>query len=75
MKRTVTILLGVLFFAGAPVALTNAADVVISIGDRPYYTRGPFYVENGVRWEWVPGHWSTKKHKKRAWVHGHYVRR
>ncbi|MBA3543959.1 MAG: YXWGXW repeat-containing protein [Chthoniobacterales bacterium] len=74
MRRTTTILLGALLFAGAPLAVTNAADIVISIGDRPYYTHGPFYVENGVRWVWVPGHWA-RKHKKRVWVHGHYARR
>ena len=71
-----TILLGVLFCAGAvaPVAVVNAAELTISVGDRPYYTHGPFYVQSGVRWEWVPGHWSGKHHK-RVWVHGHYVRR
>lgn len=77
MKRIVTILLGALFLAGAsaPVAVTNAAELVISVGDRPYYTHGPFYVERGVRREWVPGHWAKKKKHKRVWVHGHYVRR
>ena len=77
MKRTTTILLSALLLAGAlwPVAMANAAaDIVISVGDRPYYTHGPFYVENNVRWEWVPGHWSTRHHK-RVWVHGRYVRR
>ena len=76
MKKSMTILLGVLLGMGAiaPVAVVNAADVVISVGDRPYYTHGPFYVEGGVRREWVPGHWREKKHK-RVWVHGHYVRR
>lgn len=70
------ILLGALLFTGAlsPMAVTEAADIVISIGDRPYYAHGPFSVEKGVRWEWVPGHWSRKKHK-RVWVHGYYVRR
>ena len=71
-----TILLGVLLCTGAvaPVAVVNAADLVISVGDQPYYTHGPFYVENGVRWQWVPGHWSRKNHQ-RVWVHGHYARR
>ncbi len=70
-------LLSVLLAAGVifPAALTSAAEVTISIGDRPYYTHGPFYLENGARWEWVPGHWSGKRHKNRVWVHGHYVRR
>lgn len=71
-----TILVGVLLGAGvvSPVALTNAASLEISVGDQPYYTHGPFYVVGGVRWEWMPGHWSRKNHK-RVWVHGHYVRR
>jgi hypothetical protein len=78
MKRTLITLIGVLIGIATltPVAVTNAASasVEIAIGDRPYYTHGPYYVENGVRWEWVPGHWATKHHK-RVWVHGHYARR
>jgi len=76
MNRTLNILMGVLIGLAmlVPVAVTNAASVEIAIGDQPYYTHGAFYVENGVRWEWVPGHWATKHHK-RVWVHGHYARR
>ena len=78
MKRTFIIFAGILICAGtlAPVGVMNAAsaNVEIAIGDQPYYTHGPYYVENGVHWVWVPGHWSTKHHKK-VWVHGHYARR
>ena len=76
--RTLTILLGVLICAAtlAPIGVTDAASVgvEIAIGDRPYYTHGPFYVEDGVRWVWVPGHWGVRHHK-RVWIHGHYARR
>ena len=76
MKRTITILVGVLVCTGviAPVTVTSAASVEVAIGDQPYYTHGAFYVENGVHWVWVPGHWATKHHQ-RVWVHGHYARR
>ena len=76
MKRFVTILLGALLFAGglASVTVTNAAQLVIAVGDRSYYTRGPYYIENGVRREWVAGHWGLRHHH-RVWVHGHYARR
>ena len=53
-----------------PVA-ANAARVFIEIGDRPYYSRGPWYWERGVKWVWVPGHWGWRHHH-RVWIHGHY---
>ena len=60
------ILMGVIICTGAlaPVAVTKATSVEIAIGDQPYYTHGAFYIENGVRWEWVPGHWAHKDHKR-----------
>ena len=45
---------------------------VVSVEDRPYYTRGPYYVHSGVRYVWAPGHW-THRHGRRVWVHGKYV--
>ena len=60
--------------AFAPLAQVRATELVIAVGDRPYYTHGPFYVEGGVRWEWVPGHWAIRHHQ-RVWIHGRYVRR
>lgn len=55
----------------APVA-TSDAQISISIGDRPYYNRGPYYWHNDVRYVWVPGHRS--RHNNR-WVRGRYVAR
>jgi len=50
----------------------QAQSIHVELGDRPYYSRGPYYVEHGYRWVWVPGHYSEYRHH---WVHGHYVRR
>ena len=51
-----------------------ALGISIEIGDRPYYNRGPYYLEHGHRWDWVPGHWSYRHHQ-RVWIHGHYANR
>lgn len=77
MRKVTTVLMGVLFSASllVPATLTNAAELTIAIGDRPYYTHGPHYVESGVRWVWVPGHWANKKGHKKVWIHGHYAKR
>ncbi|MDQ6860097.1 MAG: hypothetical protein M3032_02945 [Verrucomicrobiota bacterium] len=48
----------------------RAQRINIELGDRPYYNRGPYYVEHGTRWVWVPGHRT-----RHGWVHGHYERR
>lgn len=55
---------------------TSRAQIAIEIGDRPYYTRGPWYWGPGhrVRYYWVPGHWSWRW-GHRVWIHGHYVER
>jgi hypothetical protein len=55
----------------AGVATTQAQHLSIELGDRPYYTHGPYYHYNGYRMVWVPGHWG---HHHR-WIHGQYVRR
>ena len=52
----------------------EALGINISIGDRPYYTHGPWYINNGVRWYWIPGHYSWR-HRHRVWVPGHYAPR
>ena len=68
------LLLALILVASAlvPVATSQAASINISVGDRPYYTRGPFYWNNNVRYVWVPGHWSNNR---RYWVRGRYVAR
>lgn len=52
-------------------SLANAQRVSVEIGDRPYFTHGPRYVERGYEYVWAPGHWAD--HRSR-WIHGHYVR-
>jgi len=73
MKRYLIILLGVLLCAGAftPMTTAKAAGIFIDIGDHGYYTRGPYYWDNGRRWNWVSGHWEWHHHHK-VWIHGHY---
>lgn len=66
------LLIGALLVASAlvPVATADAQSIRISIGDRPYYTRGPSYWDGNVRYVWVPGH----RHRNgRHWVRGRYV--
>src|SRR5947208_12355126 len=48
-----------------------ALGISIEIGDRPYYTEGASYWDDGYLWIWVPGHWSRHHHE---WIHGHYER-
>jgi hypothetical protein len=55
----------------APAATSFAQRIHIEIGDRPYYTRGPGYWHNDVRYVWVPGHYG----RRGRWIHGHYVAR
>ncbi len=45
--------------------------VTVAVGDQPYYVRGPYYIEHGRRWVWVPGHWGHR-HGRQVWIHGHY---
>jgi hypothetical protein len=48
------------------------AGVAIAVEDRPYYTRGPYYVSRGTRYRWRSGHYVYRG-GQRVWVHGHYV--
>jgi hypothetical protein len=48
-----------------------AIDLSINVGDRPFYTDGPSYWDDGYEWVWVPGHPGPHGH----WIHGHYERR
>ena len=70
------LLIGALLAASCliPVKNASAQHISVSIGDRPYYTRGPYYWHNDVRYVWVPGHWRHK-HYGKVWVRGRYVAR
>jgi hypothetical protein len=57
-----------------PASTASAQRIHVSIGDRPYYTRGPYYWHNDVRYVWVPGHWRDGR-RGRVWVRGRYVAR
>ena len=83
MKRSLFLLLGAALLIdgcapavvapyGSPPPPVGAASVSIAVDDRPYYLRGPYYVERGVHYVWVPGHWSHR-HGRRVWIHGHYA--
>lgn len=69
MKKLHKLILLALFVAGAVIFApeAQAQRLTISIGDRPYYTHGPYYWHHGVRYDWVPGHY-----KGRRWVRGYY---
>jgi hypothetical protein len=70
MKMKILILLGVVLAASMPLApQAKAAELSISVGDRPYYHGGGYWHE-GYYWVWVPGHWGHYHH----WVQGHYNR-
>jgi hypothetical protein len=77
MKSWLILLLGMvtLLSACAPAPYYGPAapppGVVVAVEDRPYYVRGPYYVEHGRRWVWVAGHWGHR-HGRRVWIHGHY---
>lgn len=55
-----------------PVSESQAQRIHVSIGDRPYYTRGPYYWQNDVRYVWVPGRWSVGRE---GWIRGRYIAR
>ena len=80
MKKLLILLLGVLLGADgcAPVAYgpqpVVSAGYVVEVGDRPYYTRGPYYISHGRRYVWVRGHWE-RHHGRRVWIHGRYILR
>ena len=75
MKYKIAVLLAALVCAGAMVPKSaEALTIDIAIGDRPYYTHGPWYWHHGVRWYWVHGHWAWRHHH-RVWIPGHYAPR
>lgn len=71
MKSQLKLLFAIILAVSALIPVTNsyAGRIVVEIGDRGYYNRGPFYFERGRRWVWVPGHWN-RRHTR--WIHGHY---
>ena len=76
MKYKLAVLLAALICAGG-VMFPKTAEAIrfnIEIGDRPYYTHGPWYWNNGARWYWIRGHWSWRHHH-RVWIQGHYAPR
>lgn len=80
MKLTLIILLGITLFTsacvvGPPVPPPPVSGgFVVAVEDRPFYSRGPYYIEQGRRYVWVNGHWA-RRNGRRVWVHGHYVLR
>ena len=52
----------------------GGGSVVVAVGDRPYYARGPGYWSGRVYYVWRPGHWRYR-YGQRVWIHGHYVAR
>ena len=75
MKYKLAVLLAALLCAGAVVPTTSQAiGVSVYVGDRPYYSHGPWYWNNGVRWYWSPGYWAWRHHH-RVWIPGHYAPR
>jgi hypothetical protein len=83
MKLSLTLLPGaVLLIAGCTTTvvappgppLPPGPAVAVAVEDRPYYVRGPYYVEGGRHYVWVSGHWAHR-HGHRVWIHGHYVLR
>ena len=77
MKKSLTILLGAVLVLGgcAPVVYGPAgprAGFVVAVGDRPYYTRGPYYIQHGRRYVWIRGHWG-RRNGQRLWMPGRYV--
>ena len=74
MKRKIALLLAMLFCFLGFVSGPAEAGIVISIGDQPYYSRGPGFWSGGVYWVWISGHWR-RRFGRRYWVHGHYAPR
>ena len=71
MHRTLLIAAILLASALVPVTKSEAQRITVAIGDRPYYTRGPYYWHDNVRYVWVPGHYS----RRGVWIRGRYVAR
>lgn len=71
MHRRLLIAAVLLASALVPVTKSEAQRITVAIGDRPYYTRGPYYWHDNVRYVWVPGHYS----RRGAWIRGRYVAR
>ena len=70
MKKLAMLFIALLCLSGIA-SRANALSLNIDIGDRPYYTHGPGYWNNGVYWVWVPGHRGPHG----RWWPGHYARR
>ena len=49
-----------------------ALGISIEIGDRPYYTEGASYWDDGYLWVWVPGHYELRPRERAVWVRGHW---
>jgi WXXGXW repeat (2 copies) len=50
----------------------GSGAVVVAVGDRPYYTRGPGYYVGRTYYVWRPGHWRWVN-GQRVWIRGRYV--
>ncbi|MEY2481365.1 MAG: hypothetical protein QOI04_2292 [Verrucomicrobiota bacterium] len=75
MKRKIALFLAAfLLMTGLAMQSAQAARLIISVGDQPYYTYGPGYWSGGAYYVWIPGHWAWHRHH-RFWVHGHYALR
>src|SRR6266487_3813163 len=44
----------------------GGGSVVVAVGDRPYYARGPGYWSGRVYYVWRPGHWRYR-YGQRVW--------
>ena len=76
MNKLLLLSLGAVLLIGAcaPVVYGPGPQpgYVVAVEDRPYFTRGPYYIEHGRRWAWIRGHWA-RRHGVRVWIHGAYV--
>ncbi len=73
MKYKLTLILAALLCVGPLTpTISQAASVVVELGDRPYYSHGPYYWHHRTRYVWVPGHWRWR-YGHRVWVHGYYA--
>jgi hypothetical protein len=68
IKKKLLLVAILLASLGLPTAV-EAIGLSISVGDRPYYTRGDRYYNGDYQYVWVPGHRSHG-----VWIHGHYRR-
>ncbi|MEY2439470.1 MAG: hypothetical protein QOI34_855 [Verrucomicrobiota bacterium] len=64
------LLLAALVAASVLLPTAGRADLVIHVGDQPYYSHGPRYWAGDWEMVWVPGHRAFDG----RWIHGHYIR-